>query len=330
MGFFEYFAGTLAALYAVVHNYGLAIILLTVLVRLILLPLSIKQVRSMREMQRIQPELKKLQAKYKGDRAKLNEEMMKLYKEHGVNPFGGCLPLLSQLIVLIPLFQVLRRPLAFMGYPANKAGEFILNPNVSGLLEKIQHSSLAEGLKAAPQSLNNFLGIHLDCSAASTVSGKADPLIASNCGHGVVAALPYLALVLIMGLTTFVQQKQMQVSRTPGDPGSQQMQTFAKIMPIMLMVFSYAFPSGLVIYWLTTNLWMIGQQRLMFRAAPPLPALGAKADGNVSGKTTPKTSKPSGGKPGKTSPTQKPATEPKSPPSSTSKPHPSSKKKKRR
>ena len=330
MGFFEYFAGTLAALYAVVHNYGLAIILLTVLVRLILLPLSIKQVRSMREMQRIQPELKKLQAKYKGDRAKLNEEMMKLYKEHGVNPFGGCLPLLSQLIVLIPLFQVLRRPLAFMGYHAAEAGNYVLNTDVSGLLGKIQHSALADGLKTAPQALNNFLGIHLDCSAASTVSGKADPLIASNCGHGVVAALPYLALVLIMGLTTYVQQKQMQVSRTPGDPGSQQMQTFAKIMPVMLMVFSYAFPAGLVIYWLTTNLWMIGQQRLMFKAAPPLPALGSKADGNVSPKSTSKTTKPAAGKPARTGPAKKPATDPKSPPSSTSKPHPSSKKKKRR
>src|ERR671939_2025745 len=110
MGFFELFSGVLSALYAVVRSYGLAIILLTILVRLILLPLSIKQVRSMREMQRIQPEMKRLQAKYKGDRQKLNEEMMKLYKEHGVNPFGGCLPLLSQLIVLIPLFRVLRTP----------------------------------------------------------------------------------------------------------------------------------------------------------------------------------------------------------------------------
>ena len=329
MGFFEYFAGTLAALYGVVHNYGLAIILLTVLVRLILLPLSIKQVRSMREMQRIQPEMKRLQTKYKGDRQKLNEEMMKLYKEHGVNPFGGCLPLLSQLIVLIPLFQVLRRPLAFMGYTANNAGTYLPN-NVSGLLDKIQHSSLAEGLKSAPQALNNFLGIHLDCSAASTVSGKADPNIVSNCGHGVVAALPYLALVLIMGLTTYVQQKQMQVSRTPGDPGSQQMQTFGKIMPVLLMVFSYAFPAGLVIYWLTTNVWMIGQQRLMFRAAPPLPALAAKGDGAVA-KNSPKSTKPAAGKPAQKGPGKKKTTaEPKASGPTASKPNPSASKKKKR
>ena len=78
--------------YGIIPSYGLAIILLTLAVRILLLPLSIKQTRSMREMQRIQPEIKKIQAKYKGNRQKMNEEMMALYKEHGVNPLGGCLP----------------------------------------------------------------------------------------------------------------------------------------------------------------------------------------------------------------------------------------------
>src|SRR5919202_5399354 len=99
VGFFEIFSLSLAGLYALVRNYGVAIILLTVIGRLILLPLSVKQIKSMREMQKIQPEVKKLQAKYKGDRQKLNEEMMKLYKEHGGNPFGGCLPLIAQMPV---------------------------------------------------------------------------------------------------------------------------------------------------------------------------------------------------------------------------------------
>src|ERR671917_1668377 len=98
MGFFELFSTALAGFYALIPSYGLAIILLTIAVRVVLLPLSIKQVRSMREMQRIQPEIKRLQAKYKGDRQKLNEETMKLYKEHGVNPLAGCLPLLAQAI----------------------------------------------------------------------------------------------------------------------------------------------------------------------------------------------------------------------------------------
>ena len=334
MGFFELFSGALAALYAVVRNYGVAIILLTVLVRLILLPLSIKQVRSMREMQRIQPEMKRLQTKYKGDRQKLNEEMMKLYKEHGVNPFGGCLPLLSQIIVLIPLFQVLRYPLRYMGFRDADDGAALewVGRDVSGLLQTIQESSLAQGLEENAERLNNFLGIHLDCSAASTISGNVDPTIASDCGQGFITALPYLLLVVVMGLTTYIQQKQMQVTRTPGDSSAAQMQMIGRIMPIMLMVFSYAFPAGLVLYWLTTNVWMIGQQRLMFKAAPALPAAGSKADGKVTGKTPPKGgAKPAAGKPAsKKTTAKKPTTDAKSGAASTSKPHPSSKKKKRR
>src|SRR5438132_8924099 len=95
----------LSFFFDLVPSYGLAIILLTVAVRLVLLPLTIKQTRSMQEMQRLQPEVKRIQAKYKGDRQKMNEEMMNLYKEHKVNPLGGCLPLLLQL----PIFWALYR-----------------------------------------------------------------------------------------------------------------------------------------------------------------------------------------------------------------------------
>ncbi|HEX5948016.1 MAG TPA: membrane protein insertase YidC, partial [Actinomycetota bacterium] len=89
----------LSFFYEVIPNYGVAIILLTILVRIVMIPLTIKQTRSMQEMQRIQPKVKELQRKYKGNRQKMNEELMKLYKEHQVNPLGGCLPLLLQLPV---------------------------------------------------------------------------------------------------------------------------------------------------------------------------------------------------------------------------------------
>jgi YidC/Oxa1 family membrane protein insertase len=323
----------------VVRNYGVAIILLTIAVRLILLPLSIKQIRSMREMQRIQPEIKKLQAKYKGDRQKLNEEMMKLYKEHGVNPLAGCLPLLSQAIVLIPLFQVLRAPLAYMGFFDSDPADAVVvwsERSVGGLLETIQQSSLAQGLLDNAESLNNFLGIHLDCSAAATLSGNAPATIASDCGQGFISALPYLVLLALMGLTTWYQQKQMQASRGPMDSGAQQMQMIGKIMPIFLMVISYTFAAGVVLYWLTTNLWMIGQQRLMFKAAPALPALGkdagkpAKGDGKIAGKSTAGGAKPAAGKPPSKKTTAKNPGGDGKPATSPSKPHPSSKKKKRR
>jgi YidC/Oxa1 family membrane protein insertase len=100
-------------IYTIIPSYGLAIILLTVLVRIVLIPLTVKQIRSMAAMQKLQPELKRLQTKYKTDRQKLNEEMMKLYREHGVNPLGGCLPLLMQMPVFIALYSVLRVAIVF-------------------------------------------------------------------------------------------------------------------------------------------------------------------------------------------------------------------------
>ena len=298
VGFFEIFSLALAGLYALVRNYGVAIILLTVIVRLILLPLSMKQIKSMREMQKIQPEVKKLQAKYKGDRQKLNEEMMKLYKEHGVNPFGGCLPLVAQMPVFIGLFRVLREPLQYLGYHLNADKQFVIQ-KASGIMHTAQTSSFANQLFHAPTAINKFLGIRLDCSAAATIA-KAPAATQADTAclgapHGIVAALPYLVLALLMGLTTYYQQKQLQ-GRQPQDPSAQQMQAFGKIMPIFLTVLAYSFPSGLVLYWLTTNLWTIGQQRFMFQSAGPATPAAEKASGGSTKKpssASPKSSKPS-------------------------------------
>ena len=107
-GIREGLGSVLAFFYSVVPNSGFAIIMLTVAVRLALFPLTAKQAKSMIAMQRVQPEIKKLQAKYKNDRQKLNEEMMKFYKENEINPLGGCLPLVLQMPIFIALFQTLR------------------------------------------------------------------------------------------------------------------------------------------------------------------------------------------------------------------------------
>jgi YidC/Oxa1 family membrane protein insertase len=103
----------LNAIYELIPSYGLAIILLTIIVRLILFPLGVKQIRSMSAMQRIQPKLKEIQKKHKGDRQRLNEEMMKLYREHGVNPLGGCFPLVLQMPVFIALYAVIRSAIPY-------------------------------------------------------------------------------------------------------------------------------------------------------------------------------------------------------------------------
>ncbi|HYI46348.1 MAG TPA: YidC/Oxa1 family membrane protein insertase [Actinomycetota bacterium] len=322
MGFFEIFAGVLTGFYAIVPSYGLAIILLTIAVRILLLPLSIKQTRSMREMQRIQPEIKKLQAKNKGDRQKMNEEMMALYKEHGVNPFGGCLPLLMQFPFLIGLFYVVRSPLRYLGYmvPEGTPEDTIVAPidwvtqNVSGLMETLQNSALANGLVHRAIDLNQFLGLRLDCSTANVFKGE-DPSAIGQCGPGLIAAVPYALLLLLMGFTTWYQQKQMQAKGGGSDAQAQQMQLMGRIMPVFLVFIGYSFPTGVLLYWLTTNVWTIGQQRLMLRVAPPLTGKAATSEKDKEKAATP-------GKGG-----SQPAFGNGNPPS---KPHPSSKKKRKK
>jgi YidC/Oxa1 family membrane protein insertase len=305
---FEIFSTILAGSYAVIPSLGVGIILLTILVRIVLLPLSIKQTRSMREMQRVQPEVKRIQAKYKGKkdataRQKMNEETMALYKEHGVNPLGGCFPLVLQFPALIGLFYVVRAPLKYLGYSVPEGAGAVVAPGqflaqkVTGLMETLQGSRLADDLIHHALRVNQFLGIRLDCSSSATLSGRDPSRIGAVCGNGLVDALPYLTLVILMGLTTYYQQRQMQARQAGTTEQAQQMQMFARIMPIMLMVFSYSFPSGVVLYWLTTNLWTIGQQRLMFRVAPP-PGTGAAGDGKATKKRErerPESAKPSKG-----------------------------------
>src|SRR3979409_1415860 len=162
----------LAFLYSLVPNLGVAIILLTFVVMLVLYPLTAKQAKSMLAMQKLQPEIKKLQAKYKGDRQKLNEEMMKLYQEHKVNPLGGGLPLLVQLPVFFALFHVLR----------STAGTV---PKGSQLYKDI--------LAAKPNGLK-FLSMDLSLKATDTHSS-------------LTAALPYFILVGLVVLTGHTQPR---------------------------------------------------------------------------------------------------------------------------
>ena len=335
MGFFEVFSAALTGFYAFIPSLGLAIILLTIAVRLLLLPLSIKQTRSMREMQRIQPEVKKIQQKHKGDRQKMNEEMMALYKEHGVNPFGGCAPLLLQFPVLIALFYVIRTPLAYMGFAAPPAppkgilaapAEFVAR-NVSGLLDTLQSSNLAADLMERAVDTFSFLGLNLACSAANILqppsqtaldqATDAQRVLTESCGTGIDSALPYLVMVVLMGFTTWYQQKQMQAKQDQSNPQAAQMQMIGRIMPIMLMFFAYSFPTGVVLYWLTTNVWTIGQQRLIMQNIPtPAPISGSKGTSN--------------GDKAKAKGTPAPASEESDTPPVKSKPHPSSKKRKRK
>jgi YidC/Oxa1 family membrane protein insertase len=250
----------LAFFYKYVPNYGLAIILLTLAIRVLLLPLAVKQIRSMQAMQAIQPKVKDLQRKFKGNRERLNQEMMALYKEHGVNPLSGCLPLLAQFPVLIALFAVLRFPQGLTHIPHNDGDPVI----------GIEHSDSRLYVDLVHQHAD-FLGINLLCNASQAGSTvKLDPKSLNDvadlrgqsldCGSGFPVRIPYYLLAVLMVGTTYIQQRQMQRA---SPSGSQQQQALTRIMPLLFGVWGIIFPAGLVIYWSTTNGVQILQQRYM-------------------------------------------------------------------
>jgi len=228
----------LAFFYSLVPDLGVSIILLTIAVMVILYPLTAKQFKSMMAMQRVQPEIKKLQAKYKGDRQKLNEEMMRFYQENHINPLSGCLPLLVQMPIFFLLFRVLRDP--YKHIP--KTGSF------NGLYNKF-----CGGLKNCGHPASNlhsvkFLGIDLQKTATEV--------------HGITTAAPYFVLVGLVVVTGLLQTRQ-QTSRTP--QASKQMGTVMKILPIFFGLISLQFPAGLVLYFFVSNLSRVAQQEIVWR-----------------------------------------------------------------
>jgi YidC/Oxa1 family membrane protein insertase len=258
----------LAALYRLVPNYGASIVLFTIAIRVVLLPLGIKQVRSMQAMQTIQPEIKRLQKQYKGDRQRLNEETMKLYKEHGVNPFSGCLPIFAQFPVLIALFAVLQFPKGLTHIPHSDPNPVVAEPQDSRLYVDIVNQR------------THLLGMNLVCSASQggsqvTVDKSKfhipDAPNTLDCGKGAANKVPYFLLLAGMIGTTFYQQKQMQKA-SPG-PVNQQQKILSSVMPVFFGFIGLQFPAGLVLYWTTTNLVQIGQQHFMLSRG----LMGAKA-----------------------------------------------------
>jgi YidC/Oxa1 family membrane protein insertase len=222
------------------QSYWFSIVMLTIAVRILLIPLTVKQVKSTRVMQELAPEIKKLQAKHKNDKTKLNEEMMALYKERGFNPMAGCWPLLAQMPFFFALYQVIYRPVIAGG------------PNV--LLGK------------------TFFGVPLEQHWLQLQGW--DKIFSA-------AGLTILTLTTAMAVTTFISQRQLMNKQTAQVNPQQQM--LMKIMPLMFFVFAINVPLAVIIYWVTTNFWSVGQQWMLLRTAPvpagdvPATAAGAPA-----------------------------------------------------
>ncbi|HEV2768398.1 MAG TPA: YidC/Oxa1 family membrane protein insertase [Acidimicrobiales bacterium] len=239
---FDFLAGVLAELYKIWPSFGGAIILFTTLVMLVLSPLSIKSTRSMIAMQRVGPEIKKLQAKHKGDREALNKEMMAFYQENNINPFSSCLPMLLQIPVFIVLYQVL------IGLTRRSAGP---GSNFDPKYLEGEDTPLAVALRATNEMVS--FGMDLSQSAWATVQGAR-----------VTAAIPYVVLVVLVVLTAVVQQRQIQ-GRNPSATANPQQQMIAKVMPFIFVPISVSLPAGVVIYFVVSNVVRIGQQALVTR-----------------------------------------------------------------
>jgi len=242
---FEFFAAVLAWIYDLVPNYTVAIALLTLVIMVPLTPLTLKSTASMMKMQEYQPEIKRLQAKHKGDRQTLNEEMMKLYQEKGINPLGGCIPMLIQAPVFIVLYQVVR-------------GLTDLSTNGGGPKYLEHDTALYQDIKTSGGVMESFWGL-IDLARIPR------DVVQDN----IVDSIPYLLLIGVVIVGTIIQQRQMMArSKASGNQNEQpaQMQMLMKIMPFMLPVFSFVMPAGLIIYFITSNWYRIGQQAYIHRS----------------------------------------------------------------
>ncbi len=227
-------------------TWALSIVMLVVTIRVLLFRLFIKQVKSQRAMQEIQPEIQKLRKQYGSDRQGFSEAMMKLQKERGVNPLAGCLPILPQIPIFLSLFHVLRR----------------LRPGAEGLYSwdgTLTDQAAKAELFGAPIS-----------SSFNMAGEKAEALLAlDGVSWGSIRTVA-LTLMVIMCATTYYTQRQIMARSGPVEGQAAMIQKLMLYgMPISLFVTGFFFPIGVLLYWFTNNLWTLGQQFYILRKMPP-------------------------------------------------------------
>ncbi len=227
-------------------TWALAIVGLTVTIRALLIPLFVRQIKSSRNMQLLQPQIKELQKKYAHDREKLTQEQMKLWKETGTNPFASCLPLILQMPIFFALFRTIDR--ATHGDP-------------KGFLNLDDAASLENAKLLGAKIADTFMNTNLTETRILTMT-----------------------LVIVMCLTQFLTQRQLMSKNMPADamsgPYAQQQKMLLYVLPVVFAVGGVAFPLGVLFYWTTSNLWTMGQQFYVIRRnpAPGTPAFAAKQE----------------------------------------------------
>ncbi|WP_127126390.1 membrane protein insertase YidC [Georgenia sp. SYP-B2076] len=233
----------------------LSIVGLVIVIRILLIPLFFKQIKASRGMQLVQPEMQKLQKKYKNktdpaSRQKMQEEMMALYRQHGTNPFASCLPILLQMPIFFALFRVLSSlgPLA--------RGEYVRD-SIGPLTQQLAQQAESSTLLGAPIS--------------ETFMSSTDPTV----------KIVTVVLIVLMSVTTFTTQRQLTMKNMPAsaldNPMARQQKMLMYILPLIFAFSGVNFPIGVLIYWLVTNLWSMGQQFYSIRKQPAPGSEAAKA-----------------------------------------------------
>ncbi|MEU4091111.1 membrane protein insertase YidC [Streptomyces sp. NPDC026673] len=230
--------------------WGLSIVSLVVLIRICLIPLFVKQIKSTRNMQALQPKMKAIQERYKNDRQRQSEEMMKLYKETGTNPLSSCLPILAQSPFFFSLYHVL-----------------------SHIAQGKQVGVMDQSLVTSAQHAHIF-GAPIAAKFTDSAA-KVESLSATLVDVRVVTVI----MIVLMSASQFYTQRQLMtknVDMTVKTPFMQQQKMLMYVFPIMFAVFGINFPVGVLIYWLTTNVWTMGQQMFVIRRNPTPGSLAFK------------------------------------------------------
>lgn len=252
-------------IYQFVDNYGLAIILFSILMKLLILPLNIKQQKSMEEMRKIQPELEKLNKKYKNDKEKLQKETMKLYEQHSVNPAAGCLPMLIQFPIIFALYRVINRPMSYiMGLGVETIRKIVevmqwdIDVSTNNLLMmneiKIANKMTPEVIQKlgdlVPEGLKpidfTFFGLDL---ARTPQLNQFDLL-------WIIPILAVLTTFLTSKITTITQPS----SGSSENSAASMNKSMMFIMPLMTGYFCFMMPSGVGLYWIVNNILAVLQQ----------------------------------------------------------------------
>ncbi len=272
-------------IYDFVQNYGVAIILFTVVMKLLLLPLNIKSQKAMKKQQKIQPILAELQKKYANDQQKLQQETMKLYKENNVSMAGGCLPMLIQMPILVALYQAIQRPLTYMfNVPYKNVPDDILqkvtalkeaviesgrnignlaNLDAGQLLQsnQISISSWAGevGEKVHEWYINfNFLGLDLSRAPQDALSHLGD--IAGNLGVVLLLIIPVVAVISSIAQSKISMKLSGQDKKSGNDQAQAMNGMMTWMMPIMTGFFTFTLPAGIGLYWIVSGFLQVLQQ----------------------------------------------------------------------